>query len=125
MAKSVLKATLLLAIMLSGTTEVIMASEKKADVRGTITSVTSTEGKGMLGNIRVEGKLEEDTNVDAASIRVTDKTKLEKMQNGKKASAVFSDFKKGTKVEAGFSGPVAESYPVQANAAWILLLSPN
>lgn len=97
-------------------------NEKKADVRGKITSVSASQHKSILGSVRVEGKQEADTNVDAAQVRINDSTKLEKISEGKKVKASFSDLKVGMLVESGFVGPVAESYPVQANAGWLLIL---
>ena len=58
---------------------------------------------------------------DKASIRITDKTKIQ-IQDGKLVKdGKFEDLMKGGKVSVWFSGPVAESYPVQAMAGKILI----
>ena len=93
-----------------------------ADVRGKITNVSTSASGAVLGSILIEGKKEKDTSVDKAMTRITDKTAIFRMQNGKRVEAKFSDLKAGQTVEATFSGPVAESYPVQATAKEILIL---
>lgn len=96
--------------------------KKKTDIRGTITDVTIKDERKNIGWLRVEGTLESDTGFDKAMMRITETTKLERKVKGKSLPASISEFKKGDQVEAGFEGPVAESYPVQANAGWVLLL---
>lgn len=114
---------LVLGLFTTGQNQVSMALDKrKADIRGTITNVSITDEKKNLGRLRVEGKIESDTGFDKAMIRVTATTKLEKSLKGKSVPANISEFKEGCQVEAGFEGPVAESYPVQATAGWLLLL---
>ncbi len=98
------------------------ANKRKPDIRGSITSVSITDQTKNLGHMRVEGKVESDTGFDKAMIRILAVTKLEKIEKGKPMPASISEFKEGCLVEAGFEGPVAESYPVQANAGWVLLL---
>jgi hypothetical protein len=93
-----------------------------ADVRGKITNISVSAANPALGTILIEGKVEKDTSVDKASTRVTDRTAIFKMQDGKKVAAKFSDLKVGQTVEATFNGPVAESYPVQAAAGEIVIL---
>jgi beta-N-acetylhexosaminidase len=75
--------------------------------------------RGRLGSILVEGVKDETTNHDRAFVHVTDKTRIEK-RDGKPAK--FEDLKKGARVQALFTGPVAKSYPVQATAKEILIL---
>ena len=98
----------------------------KVDIRGLITQASpakeDAQKKGLLGSIRVEGAKEKDIGYDKASVRVTDKTKIEKLVGKERKPARFDDLKKGCKVQALFTGPVAESYPVQATAKEILIL---
>lgn len=95
-----------------------------ADIRGKITSVTESSHPQARGSIRIEGNKERDTNYDKAVARVTPRTRLFKMDGGKKVEAQFSDLKVGATVEATFTGPVAESYPVQATASEVVILKP-
>lgn len=104
------------------------AQEKKivADIRGKITNVSpnQTGHAQIVGTIRVEGKVEKDTGFDKASIRITNETVIErKGKDGKRTREKFSAFKDGQFVESSFTGPVAESYPVQANAKSVLILA--
>jgi hypothetical protein len=94
-----------------------------ADIRGEITNVqAAANNPNSVGFIRVEGNKERDTQFDKASIRVTPRTAIFKIGDGKKVAAKFSEFKVGQTVEATFTGPVAESYPVQATASEIVIL---
>ncbi|MFO0878852.1 MAG: hypothetical protein U0840_16040 [Gemmataceae bacterium] len=97
----------------------------KADIRGVIHSITLEAGKGkqIIGVMRVEGVKEADTQVDKAMVRLTRTTKLYRWVEGKKKEIRAEDLKKGSRVQCNFSGPVAESYPVQGNAGEVLLLA--
>jgi hypothetical protein len=92
------------------------------DVRGKITSISVSATKAALGRVLIEGKMEKDTSVDKASARVTAKTSILRMENGKKVAGKFGDLKVGQSVEASFTGPVSESYPVQGMASEIVIL---
>jgi hypothetical protein len=92
------------------------------DVRGKITSISVSATKAALGTVVIEGKMKKDTSVDKASARVTAKTSILRMENGKKVAGKFGDLKVGQSVEASFTGPVSESYPVQGTASEIVIL---
>ena len=72
--------------------------------------------------MEIEGAQEADTRYDKASIRITDKTKFFLVNDGKRTPTSFADLKPGQKVEVNFTGPVAESYPVQATAGEVMIL---
>lgn len=92
------------------------------DVRGDITQIINSDTKEVLGLILVEGDLEEDTKVDKASVTVTDKTKIFAEGNQDVLEdANFSLLRAGQLVEVEFTGPVRESYPVQATAKTIVI----
>jgi hypothetical protein len=116
------------ALLLSGLVFLssVLAQENtdKADIRGLITKVNSPAkgGKEILATLLVEGKKEKTTQYDKAYVKITAKTTVEKRVGMKKESAKVEDLKVGTKVQADFTGPVAESYPVQATALKILIL---
>jgi hypothetical protein len=92
------------------------------DVRGKITSISVSATNPVLGTVLIEGKVEKDTSVDKASARVTAKTSIFRMEDGKKVAGKFSDLKVGQTVEASFTGAVSESYPVQGEAGEIVIL---
>ena len=94
----------------------------RADVRGKIETV-NLNMKGVPGGmLLIEGTKEKDTQHDKASVRLTKATKVYKWVDGKKKEAKVADLKKGATVQADFTGPVAESYPVQATAKEVLIL---
>jgi beta-N-acetylhexosaminidase len=101
------------------------ADDERVDVRGRVASVTPASAEaaraGRLGVILVEGAKEDDTSYDKASVTIRSDTRLV-AADGRPAR--FEDIAVGTAVEAGFEGPVAESYPVQAGAAWVRALAP-
>jgi Protein of unknown function (DUF3221) len=100
-------------------------SSNRTDVRGAITRITRAEGEGshkFLGRVLIEGAKEPDTQVDKASVTVTTETELFIKRGGERKPAEFAALKEGQRVEARFTGPVRESYPVQATAAEITIL---
>jgi len=95
----------------------------RTDVRGVITQISRIEDeKKILGRILIEGAKEKDTEVDRANVTVTSQTKLFKEQDGERKPVAFDDLKEGQQVEARFTGPVMESYPVQATADEVTIL---
>jgi len=92
------------------------------DVRGKIASISVSATNPALGTVLIEGKVEKDTSVDKASARVTAETSIFRMDHGKKVAGKFNDLKVGQTVEASFTGPVSESYPVQGTAIEIVIL---
>ncbi|MBE9572285.1 MAG: DUF3221 domain-containing protein [Proteobacteria bacterium] len=97
-----------------------------ADIRGTITNIHRVDAqkgeKGFIGSIRIEGVREEDTKFCKASVIITDKTRIFEQKGRDRYRVTFETLKIGQKVEARFTGPVAQSYPVQANALEIVIL---
>lgn len=94
-------------------------------VRGVVTAVTVSGGADQttFGSILVEGVKHADTAYDKASVRITDTTRfLKGGQNGPTLDRVQLDGLRGKTVEVIFIGPVAESYPVQATAAIVIVL---
>ena len=102
--------------------EPVKKAPPKASIRGKVSSVAALRAKGLVGAISVDGKKETDTEYDRARITLTDKTKFYKWVEGKKKDAKFADIKKDSIVQCVFTGPVAESYPVQARASEVLIL---
>ncbi len=107
----------------------------RVDIRGLVTAIQRTDAQNSrnlafgrtIGSILVEGAIEDDTTFDKARIRVTDKTRIFQQERGERHAVTFDSLKIGkvlAKVEVQFTiGPVAESYPVQATAAEIVILS--
>jgi hypothetical protein len=97
-----------------------------ADIRGYVTSTWGISAdprpSEVLGSVRIEGELEEDTAFDRADVTVTEGTRIYVQHGSEFEEAEFFDLQVGQYVEASFTGPVAESYPVQATAAEIVVL---
>jgi hypothetical protein len=96
------------------------------DIRGYVTSTWGISAdprpSEVMGSILIEGELEEDTSFDRASVTVTEDTRIYIQRGGERMDAAFSDLQVGQYVEASFTGPVAESYPVQTTAGEIVVL---
>lgn len=105
--------------------EPVAAKPPKADIRGTITniSLSPVRNKGPIAAMLVEGGKEADTQHDKARVRLMKTTRFYRWVDGKKKEIKLEDLKKGARVQAVFTGPVAESYPVQAVASEVLLLA--
>jgi beta-N-acetylhexosaminidase len=99
---------------------------ERVDIRGTVTMVTpaseEAKRKGTLATLLVEGTKDKTTSYDKAAVRITTQTKVEKLVGKDRKPAKVEELKKGCKVQALFTGPVAESYPVQATAQEILIV---
>ena len=91
---------------------------EKVSIRGKITQIVTISEE--RATILVEGKLEEDTIYDAASVSITKDSTITRIPNSK--TLKISDIKIGDTVEVNFDGSVAESYPVQATAKWITII---
>lgn len=91
----------------------------KIDIRGEITGISKSPNNEIVG-ILVEGELEEDTSHDKASISIDKSTSIYSATGKDKIS--IEELKEGMKVEVVFTGPVRESYPVQADAKTIRII---
>jgi Protein of unknown function (DUF3221) len=97
-------------------------ASSQVDVRGAISRIESERRGKALARVLIEGAKEPDTQVDKALVYVTAETRFFIKQDGERKPAEFAALKEGQKVEARFTGPVRESYPVQATAAEITIL---
>lgn len=89
------------------------------DIHGVADKVTMNAKGPIIGFLYVEGQ--KGQTYDKASVRVNEKTKIQ-IQDGKLVKdGKMADLKNGMKVSVWFTGPVAESYPVQATAGKILI----
>ena len=72
--------------------------------------------------LMVRGTPREGATFDAASVRVTRDSKVFRGTRGHPSAAAPGDITVGDEVMVWFTGPVAESYPVQATAGTVLIL---
>lgn len=96
--------------MVSGWT-LTKENNNKVAIRGLVTEKSQED---EIGYILVEGKIEEDTEFDKASVSINTKTKIINEKSDEKLN--LSDLKVGDVVEVIIDGPVRESYPVQIDA---------
>ena len=84
------------------------------DVAGYITDITTSGDKKALGSIKVEGSKNNGAKNDKAVVTVTPDTKIYMSE-----LTDFDALEVGMYVNIFFTGPVKESYPVQADAKQI------
>ncbi len=99
----------------------------KADIRGAITKMTPSGedglSKGIVGAVLIEGKIEKDTGFDRAFVEITRGTLILKKEGEEFRKVSFESLKIGQETQAVFTGPVRESYPVQATAREFIILN--
>ena len=91
------------------------------DIRGVITSITDGSGD-VIGSVRIEDAIDQDTEYDKAVVRVESDTRILLQAGNAMMEVTFGDLMVGQTVEAWFTGPVAESYPVQVKASQIVIV---
>lgn len=92
---------------------------EKINIRGKVENVVISS-TGKTATIVVKGIIAEGTDTDYASITVNSDTIITKSPY--KERMVLGQIEKGDIVEVTFTGPVAESYPVQATAKHVTIL---
>ena len=101
--------------------------EREPDIRGVITNVaTAGAGDERLGAILVEENPGETSGSAKDNISVTTDTRIFRAQGerGERRQVTFEELRQGQRVEAWYTGPVAESYPRQARARMIVVREP-
>ncbi|MFA4932262.1 MAG: DUF3221 domain-containing protein [Caldisericia bacterium] len=88
-------------------------------IRGVVKDIV--QGKDGI-TMFVEGKLEQYTSFDKASVTVNINSTVLRGNIPITGLFAFSEIKKGDTVEVTFNGPVAESYPVQGVAATVRIV---
>jgi hypothetical protein len=108
--------------------EAVQGQGAQVDIRGKVTKLNPAnevqKAQGIEAVILIEGPKLPTTNHDKAWTKITKKTKLWKQQGANRQPASLMDLKAGAEVSAQFTGPVAESYPVQATAGELTILTP-
>lgn len=126
--KSIKSAGLLIALMtlLLGCGPFGAGESGQVDIRGNITSIhradAQSQEEGTMGTVLIEGAVEEDTEFDKASVTITEETRIFLQEGQERRAVTFEALQVGQRVEAQFTGPVMESYPVQTTAKEIVIL---
>lgn len=92
------------------------------DIRGVVTSLARGGQGGAVATLRIAGAKMPDTRYDKAVVTLTSATRLYQREPYGRSLVPLESLRLGDKVEVRFAGPVAESYPVQARAAEVLIL---
>lgn len=91
---------------------------------GKIISITLSGYQGrMLGTFLIEGIRGEKDSLGKVSVDITQRTAIFKETAQKREPAKLSDLKAGQWVEVTTTGPALQTYPVQVEAATIVILS--
>lgn len=97
-----------------------------AYIKGTITNIHRADRQGreksIIGFILIEAVSEKYTKFDKAFISITDKTHIFEQKERDRRLVTFEALEIGQRAKAQFAGPVAQSYPVQAQALEIVIL---
>jgi hypothetical protein len=93
-----------------------------AEAASIIGTVTQLERSGGEARILVEQVPTRSAGYPVAWVRVTSRTRvLARTGDGPTGRGSLADLAQGGRVQAWFTGPVAESYPVQAVAGTVLI----
>ena len=95
--------------------------DRRPDIVGTVTSVTRGGSDAIIARVRIEEKPDQRSGDEKAVVDVTPRTRLARRDGTAIRAATVGDIKVGLVVEAWFTGPVRESYPVQATGAAIVI----
>lgn len=97
------------------------------DIRGQIVEVHTADAQSsnngtLLGAVRIEGVIEEDTRFDHAAVTITNETRIFAQRGQERQPITFADVANGQQAEVQFAGSVMETYPVQGTAAVLVIL---
>ena len=97
----------------------VLAPATAPDITGIITS------KDTPGGVLIEENPDEASGSAKAHVSIVNETRIFKQQGQELRPATVDELEVGQQVQAWFTGPVLESYLLQATASVIVFLSPN
>lgn len=106
------------ALVISCASQAPRVPSSAPSIEGRVTAV-DRQGEG-IGSIRVEANPAEASGSDKAVVYVTRSTEI---LRGDSARADFAALARGQWVRVWFTGPVRESYPVQADAGLVQIVT--
>jgi hypothetical protein len=118
-AASTLGAALSVVLTMACTSSAPVNESGPPDIRGTVTHVNVAGER--IGTVRIEENPADQAGSAKASVRITASTTILRRAGDELARADFAAIEKGQRVEAWFTGPVMESYPVQATARRVVI----
>jgi hypothetical protein len=96
--------------------------ERPPDVTGEVTQVSAVQGPDAIGSLRVEENPADSSGSAKYVLTVTPATVLVVRPGGVAEEVGFGEMVVGQRVQAWITGPVRESYPMQATASHVLVL---
>ena len=97
--------------------------ERPPDVTGIVTQVVAAQGPDAIGTLRVEENPADSSGSAKYVLTLTHETILVVRPGEVTEEIGFGDMVVGQRVEAWITGPVRESYPMQADASHVLVLN--
>ncbi len=95
------------------------ALDTEADFTGFITEIQPIGEKGRLGQILVESHA--DKFVDKYMVTIKDETLIFKQEGENRRQVTFAALETTQQVQIWFSGPILESFPMQATAQQVVI----
>ena len=96
-----------------------LAPATAPDITGIITS------KDTPGGVLIEENPDEASGSAKAHVSIVNETRIFKQQGQELRPATVGELEVGQQVQAWFTGPVRESYPLQATAGVIVIVNPG
>lgn len=119
MAKHLLPALALAALVACTGGQQATVPDGPPSIRGTVTALDQ-QGE-RIGVLRIEEVPADSSGSDKASVRVGGRTRIYRREGEVLRRIEFRQLRVGQRAEAWFTGPVMESYPVQATAEVIVV----
>lgn len=93
-------------------------------IAGIVTRINPAIGgaQNTIGHILVEENPADTAGSAKASVAITTGTRIVKQEGADLRPATFGDLATGQQVRVWFSGPVLESYPVQGQARFVVII---
>lgn len=110
------------AAAMSGCRTTMALPERQPDVTGVITQVSAAQGPEAIGTLRVEENPADSSGSAKYVLTLTHETMLVVRPGELTEEIGFGDMVVGQRVQAWITGPVRESYPMQATASHVLVL---
>lgn len=104
-----------------GTPDVPAGAQAPAATPDIIGTIKRADGSGGVRTVLIEQDSTRSAGYPVATVYVTETTRVLRQTDGGIVAARPAELVVGTRVRAWFTGTVRESYPVQADAATVLI----
>ena len=117
----VLGLIIVLMVVAAGCTSASKILETEPDFTGFITEVHPIGKKGVLGQILVEASA--DNFIDKYMVTIKDETQIYEQNGDELRQAAFEALETKQRVQLWFTGPIMESFPMQATAQQVVIIA--